>query len=116
MQRMLTHWILLAIALAGTSWVLPGVRVEGIGALIAAALVLGLLNALLKPVLVLLTLPITVITLGLFYLVLNAVLFALGAALVPGFVVDGFGSAFFGAILMGLVSLLIGKPRSSRRR
>ena len=110
MQRMLTHWILLAIALALTSWVLPGVHVNGLGSLIVAAIVLGLLNALLKPFLVLLTLPITVVTLGLFYLVLNAVLFALGATLVPGFVVDGFGSAFLGAILMGLVSLLIGSP------
>jgi putative membrane protein len=112
MRRLLTHWILLAIALGVTSWILPGVRVEGPGALVAAALVLGFLNAVLKPVLVLLTLPITIVTLGLFYLVLNAVLFALGAALVPGFVVAGFWSAFLGAILMGLVSLFIGSPRA----
>ena len=112
MRRLLTHWLLLAIALGLTSWILPGVRMAGPGSLIAAALVLGFLNAVLRPVLVLLTLPITIVTLGLFYLVLNGVLFALGATLVPGFVVDGFGSAFFGALLMGLISLLIGSPRA----
>ena len=107
MQRFLVHWLLAAVALAVTAWILPGVRIETIASLFVAALVLGFLNAVLKPVLVLLTLPLTIVTLGFFYLVLNALLFALGAALVPGFVVTGFGWAFLGAILMSLLSMFL---------
>ena len=115
-MRFLVHWIVLAIALALTAWLLPGVQVDTFGALLVAALVLGFLNAVLKPVLVLLTLPITVLTLGVFYLILNAILFALGATLVPGFHVSGFGSAFFGAIFMGLISLILSPVKKERRR
>ena len=115
-MRFLVHWIVLAVALALTAWLLPGVQVDTFGALLVAALVLGFLNAVLKPVLVLLTLPITVLTLGVFYLVLNAILFALGATLVPGFHVSGFGSAFLGAIFMGLISLILSPMKQERRR
>ncbi|MFN8176813.1 MAG: phage holin family protein [bacterium] len=108
MQRFLTHWFVMAVALGVTAWILPGVHLASIGALLVAALVLGFLNAVLKPVLVLLTLPITILTLGVFYLVLNAILFALGATLVPGFRVDGFGWAFLGALVMSLVSTFLG--------
>jgi putative membrane protein len=108
MNKMLAHWVICAFALALTTWILPGVRVTSPLALLAAALVLGLLNALLKPVLVLLTLPITVLTLGLFDLVLNAALVALAAALVPGFVVSGFGAALLGALILSLLSTLLG--------
>ena len=109
-----THWLILAIALGLTSYLLPGVHISGFVALLVASLVRGCLKAVLKPALVLLTLPITVFTLGLFYFILNGILFALGATLVPGFTVAGFGSAFFGAILMGLISLVLSaftKPR-----
>ena len=115
-MRFLVHWIVLAVALGLTAWLLPGVQVDTFGALLVAALVLGFLNAVLKPVLVLLTLPITVLTLGVFYLILNAILFALGATLVPGFHVSGFGSAFFGAIFMGLISLILSPVKQERRR
>lgn len=114
-MRFLVHWFVIAVALGLTAWLLPGVRVDSAGALVVAALVLGFLNAVLKPVLLLLTLPITVLTLGLFYLVLNAILFALAATLVPGFHVGGFGSAFFGAIFMGMISLIL-SPIEPRRR
>jgi len=115
-MRFLVHWFLLAVALALTAWLLPGVHVDSVGALVVAALVLGFLNAVLRPVLVLLTLPLTLLTLGLFYLILNAILFALAATLVPGFHVGGFGSAFFGAIFMGVISLILRpvKPRERR--
>ena len=108
MQRFLIHWLLIAIALGATAWILPGVHVDSIEALLVAALVLGFLNAVLKPLLVLLTLPITILSLGIFYFVLNAILFALGAGLVPGFQVDGFGWAFLGALLMSLLSMFLG--------
>ena len=108
MKRFLVHWVLSAVALAVTAWILPGVHIETIASLFVAALVLGFLNAVLKPILVLLTLPLTILTLGLFYFVLNGLLFAFGAALVPGFLVDGFGWAFLGAILMSLLSMFLG--------
>lgn len=119
MQRFLVHWILSSIALAITAYLLPGVRVDSVAAVAVAALVLGFLNAVLKPLLVLLTLPLTLVTLGLFYFVLNGLLFALAAALVPGFSVTGFGWAFLGAILMSLLSMFLGglarEPSSKAR-
>ena len=115
MRNFFLHWLILTGALAVAAWLLPGVVVASPGALLVAALVLGFLNAVLKPVLVLLTLPLTVLTLGLFYLVLNAVLFALASVLVPGFSVASFGSAFFGAIVMTIVSWLLGSLTGRRR-
>ncbi|MDD5718176.1 MAG: phage holin family protein [Candidatus Krumholzibacteria bacterium] len=116
MHSFLLHWLILTAALALTAYLLPGVDVSSPGALLVAALVLGFLNAILRPVLVLLTLPLTVLTLGLFYLVLNAVLFALASVLVPGFSVASFGAAFVGAILMSLLSWLLGSLTGKSRR
>ena len=108
MRRFFLHWITVAIALGATAWVLPGVRVESWPALAVAALVLGLINAVVRPLLVLLTLPITVITLGLFYFVVNGLAFAFAAALVPGFEIRSFIWAILGAMLMGVLSWFIG--------
>lgn len=116
----LMKWFALSVALGVTAWIVPGVHVDSLAALLVAAIALGFLNAVLKPVLVLLTLPLTIVTLGIFYFVLNAILFALGTVLVPGFTVDGFGWAFLGALLMSLLStflssLMAPKDGSSRR-
>jgi len=108
MKGFLAHWLLVALALGATAWLLPGVRVSSVSALLVASLVLGFLNAVLKPVLLLLTLPLTILSLGLFYFVLNAIVFALGSTLVPGFDVDGFGWAFLGALVMSFVSTFLG--------
>ena len=108
MHRFLIHWFFMTLALAITAWVVPGVQIQSTGSLLFGALMLGFLNAVLKPILVLFTLPLTVMTLGLFYFILNGVVFALASVLVPGFEVAGFGSAFFGALLMSFVSLLLG--------
>lgn len=102
-MNLIVRWLLNALALALTAWIVPGITVAGAVALIVAALVIGLLNALVKPILVMLTLPITILTLGLFLLVLNALLFWLAAAVVPGFVVSGFLSALLGAIVMAIL-------------
>jgi putative membrane protein len=102
------RWLSLAIALAVTAWILPGVVVDSFPSLLVAALVLGFFNAVLRPLLVILTLPVTIITLGVFYLILNALLFSLASFLVPGFTVMGFGWAFLGAIIMGLLSMFLG--------
>jgi putative membrane protein len=83
---------------------LGGIEIRGTGTLVAAALLLGIVNALVRPVAVLLTLPLTVLSLGLFLLVVNAGMFALVAALLDGFRVAGFGSALLGSIIVGLTS------------
>jgi putative membrane protein len=116
MRTFFLHWLILTVALAVSAWLLPGVNFDSPGALLVAALVLGFLNAILKPLLVLLTLPLTVLTLGLFYLVLNAILFALASVLVTGFSVEGFGSAFFGAIVVSLFSWMMGSLTGRRIR
>jgi putative membrane protein len=103
-MRLLLLWILNAVALLAVTWLLPSIQVSGFGAALVAALVLGFINTLVRPVLALLTLPITLLTLGIFYLVLNGLLFWLASALLPGFEVDGFGSAVFGAILYGVIA------------
>jgi putative membrane protein len=108
MPYFVLHWIVTAIALGITVWLLPGVHVSSLGVLLIAALVVGLVNAVVRPALVILTLPITILTLGLFYLIVNGVAFALSAGLVPGFTVDGFGWAVLGALVMSIVSGLIG--------
>ena len=102
------HWAISAFALAVTAWAIPGVRVDGIVPLLIAAVVLGFLNAVVKPVFVILTLPATILTLGLFYFVLNGIFFGLAAGLVPGFAIGGFGSAILGAFIMGVVSNVAG--------
>lgn len=104
-MRLLLLWILNAVALLAVTYLLPAhIQVAGFGAALAAALVLGFINTLVRPVLTLLTLPITLLTLGVFYLVLNGLLFWLASALIPGFEVQGFVSALIGAILYGLIA------------
>lgn len=80
------------------------IQVEGFGAALIAALVLGIINAILRPILVILTFPVTLLTLGLFLLVINALMLWLAASIVPGFKVSGFWGAFLGSILISLVS------------
>lgn len=103
-MRLLLVWILNAVALLAVTWLLPSIQVTGFGAALMAALALGFINTLVRPVLALLTLPITVLTLGLFYLVLNGLLFWLASAVIPGFHVAGFGPALLGALLYGLIA------------
>ncbi len=103
-MRLLLLWILNAVALLAVTYLLPAIQIEGFGSALLAALVLGFINTLVRPVLAILTLPITVLTLGIFYLVLNGLLFWLAGALLPGFEVAGFWAAVFGAILYGIIA------------
>lgn len=103
-MRFLLRVLLNAAAVLVAAWMVPGVVVTGPGAAIVAGLLLGVVNALVRPVLLLLTLPFTLLTLGLFIFVVNAICFALTAALVPGFQVSGFVAALFGSIVVSLVS------------
>lgn len=110
------HWAVLALALWLTSQVVPGVTVAGWGALAIGSAVLGVVNAVVRPVMTFLTLPLTILTLGLFYLVVNGAAFGLAAALVPGFDVATFLAAVLGALVTGLAAWVAGavvKPGAS---
>lgn len=102
-------WILNAVALLAVAYLLPGIAVVSFGSALIAALVLGLVNMLVKPVLVLLTLPITVVTLGLFLIVINALLFWFVGSVLEGFQVNGFWWAVGGTILYSFISGLLTK-------
>jgi len=104
MARFLMHWVIIAIALGAAAYVVPGIHIDSGPVLIIAALALGLVNAVVRPVLTLLTLPLTILTLGLFYLVVNAAAFGMAAALVRGFRVDSLGSAILGSLVVAFVS------------
>jgi putative membrane protein len=114
-MRFLTHWIVIAIAIWVCTLLLPGVKADSLWALALAALAVGLVNAVVRPLLVLLTLPVTCLTLGLFYLVVNGVTFALAAWLVPGFRVASFGWAIAGALVVSVVSTVLGWLVPDRR-
>lgn len=107
MLSLLLVWLLNSVALLVVAYILPGIAVASFGSAMIAALVLGLLNALVKPVLVFLTLPITILTLGLFLLVLNALLFWFAGSVLQGFKVNGFWWAVIGALLYSLISGLL---------
>lgn len=105
-MHLLIRWLLNTIALLIVASVVPGFHYRDLWSLAVAALVLGLLNAIVRPILVVLTFPLTLMTLGLFLLVLNAIMLEITDWLVPGFAIDGFGWALVGAIVLALVSLV----------
>jgi putative membrane protein len=104
MLRLLAIWLINAAALLALPFLMHSVTVDNVGTALIAALVLGLVNTLIRPLLVLLTLPVTLISMGLFILVINAVLFWMVAHWVEGFAVAGFWSAFLAAILYSVIS------------
>ena len=101
---LILRWIANAGGLLLVAYLIPGVRVDGFYAALIVALALGILNALARPILIFLTLPINLVTLGLFTLVINALLFWFVSTLVKGFHVDGFAAAFWGALVLWAVS------------
>jgi putative membrane protein len=104
MLGLLIRWLLSALALVLTSKIVPGITFNDMTALLIAAIVLGLVNAIVRPILVFFTLPLTIVTLGLFLLVVNALTFGIAAWLVPGFSVNGFVPALLGSIVMAILS------------
>ncbi len=104
MTGLLVTWFVSAVAFLITAYFVPGFQVTGLLPALAAAAVLGLVNVLVRPLLVLLTLPVTFLTLGFFLLVINALCILLASAITPGFVVAGFGYAFIGAIVLSVVT------------
>lgn len=106
-MKMILRWLLLAAALLLVAYLYPGVAVKSFGSAMIAAFVLGLLNTLLRPVLVLLTLPVTLVTLGLFLFVINALMFYFAASILSGFYVTGFVAALIGSLLYSLCGMVI---------
>lgn len=106
-MSILVQWLLYALALLIVSWIVPGFHVEGLWPALIAALVIGLLNATVGFVLKILTLPFTILTLGLFLLVINSLMILLASHIVKGFAVRGFFSAFWGAVVLALLGMAI---------
>ena len=106
-MKILVRWLLLAAALLLVAHLAPGVAVKSFGSAMFAALVLGLLNTLLRPVLVLLTLPVTVLTLGLFLFVINALMFYFAGEMLEGLTVAGFGAALIGSLIYSVCGVVI---------
>jgi putative membrane protein len=104
---MLLHWVVTALAVWITSRVVPGFYVNGASAALIAAVVIGLVNATIGLFLKIITFPLTILTLGLFWFVINAVMLELASAFVPGFHITTFGAAFIGAIVLTLVNTLL---------
>lgn len=106
-MRFFLRLLLNGLAIMVAAWFVPGVRLAGVVPAILAGALLGLVNALVRPILLLLTFPFTLLTLGLFIFIVNAICFALTAALVPGFDLSGFFAAFFGALVVTIVSWVL---------
>ncbi|MBA4109097.1 MAG: hypothetical protein C0487_05845 [Leptothrix sp. (in: Bacteria)] len=104
----LIHWGITALSLWAASHLFKGLRFENTSSLLISALLLGFANAIVKPLLILLTLPLTLVTFGLFLLVINALMIMLVASLVKGFKVSSFWTAFFASIFIALLSIFIG--------
>ena len=114
MKGILLRWLILTFAIMTAAYLFSGIHVSGFGSALFAALVLGVLNAFFRPILFILTLPINVLSLGLFTFVINALLLMMTSGIIGGLVVDGFGSALFGSLVISLVSLLLSSFISDR--
>lgn len=117
MVRILVSWLINAVVLLALPYLLPSIHVASFATALGVALVLGLINAVIRPVLLLLTLPVTLLTLGLFIFVINGMMFLLAAWLLDGFVVDGIwagvlGSTIYSVISWLLTKLLLSSPKS----
>lgn len=109
MLDLILRWILLALALLVVAAIIPGIAISGFGTALIVALVIGLINLFIRPIVTILTLPINLLTLGLFTFVINALMLWLAAALVSGFEISGFFAALLGSILLSIFSLVINR-------
>ncbi|HVS79434.1 MAG TPA: phage holin family protein [Candidatus Paceibacterota bacterium] len=105
-MKLIVKWLFTALAVLVAARFVPGIGVASLGTALLVALILGLVNAIIRPIIVLFTLPVTILTLGLFILIINGVLFWLVASLVSGFEVAGFVPAFWGALIVSVVSFI----------
>lgn len=113
-MALILRWIINALALLTLTYILPGITVSGFYAALIAALILGIINAILRPILILLTLPINILTLGLFTFIINGFLFWFVGTIVKGFEVQGFWTALIGALIMTLINAIIPSEKELR--
>lgn len=107
MAKLLLNWLLSTLALVLVARIVPGFEITGFGSALLAAVVVGFVNATLGVILKILTFPLTIVTLGLFWFVINALMLKLAAGIVPGFRINGFLPAFLAAIVLSLINLLL---------
>lgn len=116
MKGLVLRWLILTLAITVASYLLEGIVVTGFFSALFAAAILGVLNAFFRPILIILTLPINLLTLGLFTFVINAMLLKMASGVIPGFHVHGFWTAVFGALVISLVSWLLSSFVNSQGR
>ena len=109
MLNLLLRWVVYALAIIFVSWVVPGIEVESFLSALLVCVILALINTFIKPLIQIITLPVNVLTLGLFSFVINALLLMLAGAIAPGFEVDGFLSALIGSVLLSLFAVGISR-------
>lgn len=107
MKGIILRWLILALAIVIAAYLFPGIHVSSFGTALLSAMVLGILNAFFRPILIILTLPINILTLGLFTFVINAFLLMMTSGLIGGLIVNNFGSALLGSLIISLVSWLL---------
>ena len=115
-MRLILLWVLNAVALLAVAYLLPSIQIASFGSAMIAAVLLGLVNAVVRPVLILLTLPATLLTLGLFLFVINGLMFWLAGSMIDGFAVESFWSALFGSLLYRLISWALSSLLVSGKR
>ena len=103
------RWILFALSIMLVAWIVPGISVSGFLVALLVSVVLGIINVLIKPLIYFISIPINILTLGLFSFVINALLLMLAGNITPGFTVDGFWSALYGSILLAILGVFINK-------
>ena len=107
MKGILIRWLVLTCAIMAASYVMDGIQVSGFFSALLAAAILGVLNAIFRPILIILTLPINILTLGLFTFIINALMLMMASGLISGFDVSGFWSALFGSLVISVVSWIL---------
>jgi putative membrane protein len=107
MKYLLIQWIISAASLLIVSYIIPGFVVEGIGTALIAAVIIGLINATIGLFLKIITLPLSILTFGIFFLIINALMLMLASSVAPGFHVAGFWTAFFAAVVLAIVSMIL---------
>lgn len=107
MKEFLLRWFVTTLSVLGATWLIPGLHCDSPGALLGAALLLGIINALVRPVLLLLSLPFIIVTMGFFILIINALLILFVSKVIPGFHVAGFWTALFAGIVIGFISWIL---------
>jgi len=113
---LLIRWLILTVAIIFASYLLDGIHISGFFSAFFAAAILGILNALFRPLLLILTLPINILTFGLFTFIINALMLKMASGVIPGFEVHGFWTAVFGALIISVVSWLLNSFVSDRGR